>query len=57
MRTLPPQPKNKKIKCTPCTQQGYAEHDFKTQLSPTRGHEAVLVPRELGPWLQRSEHL
>jgi hypothetical protein len=32
-------------------------HAFKTQLSPTWGHEDVLVPRELGHWLQRSEHL
>ena len=32
-------------------------HDFKTKLSPTGGHEDVLVPRELGPWLQRSDHL
>jgi hypothetical protein len=24
-------------------------HDFKTKLSPTGGHEDVLVPRELGP--------
>ena len=57
MRTSPPKPKNKKLNVHPVHSKKNAEHDFKSQFSSTRGQEVVWVPRQLGHWLQRNDHL